>query len=210
MCFNIVDILHVSAHFSIIINNISNFSEFLTRIYYHGSCFSLTFFYFARIKIIYIKINFNSDIQNIQDECHIYKVIICINYILILHYHQHINKFGVKKYDKFSKKSIIILDKNKNVLNWSKVTVKTFKLLQFVFALLNFVRPYHKRLGFHKKVLVTLYNAVFNINNNKKCFLNSKTAYWNDFWRIMWHRSLELLKIQLCITGIKCFLKYIK
>jgi len=33
--------------------------------------------------------------------------------------------------------------------------------------------------------------AVFNIKNNKKCFLSSKSAYSNDLWRIMWHWKLE-------------------
>ncbi len=33
--------------------------------------------------------------------------------------------------------------------------------------------------------------AVFNIDNNKKCFLSSKSAYLNDFWRIMWHWRLD-------------------
>ncbi len=32
---------------------------------------------------------------------------------------------------------------------------------------------------------------IFNINNNKKCFLNTKIAYKNDFCRIMWHWRLE-------------------
>jgi len=31
--------------------------------------------------------------------------------------------------------------------------------------------------------------AVFNIA--KKCFLSSKSAYYNYFWRIMWHWRLE-------------------
>ncbi len=28
---------------------------------------------------------------------------------------------------------------------------------------------------------------VFNIDNNKTCFLSSKSAYYYDFWWIMWH-----------------------
>jgi len=27
----------------------------------------------------------------------------------------------------------------------------------------------------------------FNAVNNKNCFLSSKSAYSNDFWRITWH-----------------------
>ncbi len=33
--------------------------------------------------------------------------------------------------------------------------------------------------------------AVFNIDNNKKWFLNSKLAYENDFWKTMWCWRLE-------------------
>ncbi len=29
------------------------------------------------------------------------------------------------------------------------------------------------------------------IYNNKKRFLNTKSAYYNDFWMIMWHLRLE-------------------
>ncbi len=32
--------------------------------------------------------------------------------------------------------------------------------------------------------------TVFNTDDddNKKCLLHSKSAYYNDFWKIMWHR----------------------
>ncbi len=50
------------------------------------------------------------------------------------------------------------------------------------------------------------YNC-FNIDNNNKCFLSSKLAYYNDFWRIMWKAEK---KIQLGITGINYILKYFK
>lgn len=99
MCFNIVDILHVSAHFSIIINNIFQLFRISNKNLLSGELYHLDIFYFAQMKIIYIKINFNSDIQNmliVQDEYHIYKAIICMNYIFNVHY-QHIKKFGVKK-----------------------------------------------------------------------------------------------------------------
>jgi len=33
--------------------------------------------------------------------------------------------------------------------------------------------------------------TVFNCNNDKKCFLSTKSEYQNDFWRIMWHSRLE-------------------
>jgi len=29
--------------------------------------------------------------------------------------------------------------------------------------------------------------TVFNIDNNDKCYLSTKSAYSKDFWRIMWH-----------------------
>jgi len=35
---------------------------------------------------------------------------------------------------------------------------------------------------------------VFNIDNDQKCFLSIKliaSAYYLDFWRIMWHWKLE-------------------
>ncbi len=39
---------------------------------------------------------------------------------------------------------------------------------------------------------IYLFTSVFNIDNNKKCFLSRKSAYYNDFWRIMWHWRLVL------------------
>jgi len=35
----------------------------------------------------------------------------------------------------------------------------------------------------------------FNTDNKHECLLSSKSSYYNDFWRIMWH--WRLLKIQL-------------
>ncbi len=37
--------------------------------------------------------------------------------------------------------------------------------------------------GFHTNIKQ---HNIFSIDNNKKCFLISKSAYY-DFWRIMWH-----------------------
>jgi len=31
----------------------------------------------------------------------------------------------------------------------------------------------------------------FNIDDNRKCLLSIKSAYNNDFWRIMWHCNDE-------------------
>jgi len=37
-----------------------------------------------------------------------------------------------------------------------------------------------------------MYHGVHkNIGNNKKCYLSTKPAYYSDFWKIMWHWSLE-------------------
>ncbi len=36
----------------------------------------------------------------------------------------------------------------------------------------------------------------FNIDdNNMKCFLSSKSAYYNDFWRIMWHLKTGVMML---------------
>ncbi len=40
--------------------------------------------------------------------------------------------------------------------------------------------------GFHK-------NIKQQTNNNKKYFLSIQSAYYNDFWRIMWHWRLTVL-----------------
>jgi len=34
-------------------------------------------------------------------------------------------------------------------------------------------------------------NLFFNIDNRNTFSLSSKSAYYNNFWRIMWHWSLE-------------------
>ncbi len=52
---------------------------------------------------------------------------------------------------------------SKCVLNWSKVTVKTFFILMFYF-----------KWKFTKILSST---TVFNIDNNNACFLSSKSAY---------------------------------
>jgi len=41
--------------------------------------------------------------------------------------------------------------------------------------------------GFHKHLII----PVFNFDSKNKCYLSSKSAYFNDFWRIMWHWRLE-------------------
>jgi len=50
---------------------------------------------------------------------------------------------------------------------------------------------------FNKKSCITVYTKknikqhFFNIGNTNKCFLDTKSSYQNDFWRIMWHWRLE-------------------
>ncbi len=41
--------------------------------------------------------------------------------------------------------------------------------------------------GFQKKKAAT----VFNILNIKECILSTISSYWTNFWRILWHSSLE-------------------
>jgi len=47
----------------------------------------------------------------------------------------------------------------------------------------NSEKKYH---SFHK--FITQLNCY---DNNQKCFLSTKSAYQNGFWRIMWHSRLE-------------------
>ncbi len=75
----------------------------------------------------------------------------------------------------------------KDALNRSKVTVNAFIILQNIYIsnkccsielsihlwILN-NKIHH---GFHKNI------NVFNIDNNQKCFLSSKSEYYYDFWR---------------------------
>jgi len=41
---------------------------------------------------------------------------------------------------------------------------------------------------------ITSVPIVFNIDNNNKSFLSCKSTYHNDFWRIMWHWRVMMLK----------------
>ncbi len=58
--------------------------------------------------------------------------------------------------------------------------------------------------------------TVFNIDNNEKCFLSSKSAYYNDFWRIMRHWNffvnnnifINVSNDECCVP--KCKLKLLK
>ncbi len=37
---------------------------------------------------------------------------------------------------------------------------------------------------FHKNIKQQ--KQFYNINNNQKCVFSTKSAYYHDFWRIMW------------------------
>ncbi len=59
-----------------------------------------------------------------------------------------------------------------------------------------------------QKIIIS--TIFFNMGNNKKCFLSSKSAHYNDFWRIMWHWRLEYCCWNSAlITEINYILKYI-
>ncbi len=74
-----------------------------------------------------------------------------------------------------------------DAFNWSKVMVKRFIMLQVILfqigaVVLNFlfIKESWKILLNHKILRST---TVFNIDNNQKCFLSSKSVYYYDFWR---------------------------
>jgi len=53
------------------------------------------------------------------------------------------------------------------------------------FQLSNPRRILKKSITFYTKISSS--TTVFNFDNDTKCFLSTKSAYYNDFWRIMWH-----------------------
>ncbi len=59
--------------------------------------------------------------------------------------------------------------------------IKLCFFINFLFVKESWKKNYH---SFRSTI-------VFNINNKKKCFLSRKLAYYNDFWRIVWHWRLE-------------------
>ncbi len=65
---------------------------------------------------------------------------------------------------------------SKKALNSSKLTVKTFKMLQNISILNLSKNPEKKRVSQKTKQ-----HKCADIDNNKKCFLSSKSAYENDF-----------------------------
>jgi len=71
------------------------------------------------------------------------------------------------------------------------VTVKrhyvTRKIFQINVVLSTFYSSKNpeKSITFYTKISSS--TTVFNFDNDTKCFLSTKSAYYNDFWRIMWH-----------------------
>ncbi len=66
----------------------------------------------------------------------------------------------------------------------------------------------NKCIMFFTKILSS--TTVFNVDNNKKCFLSSKSAYYNDFCRNMWHWSNGCWNFSCINPGINYIFKYIK
>ncbi len=71
----------------------------------------------------------------------------------------------------FLKKLIFVF--SKDALNWSSDNL--YKRIPFLF--------YNPKtcIMFFTKIFSS--TTVFNIDNNQKCFLSSKSSYYNDFWR---------------------------
>ncbi len=74
-------------------------------------------------------------------------------------------------------KLILIFSKDNKGLNWWKVTVKSFIMLEKISVNSNKCCPFE--LSIHQRILKNTFSGttVFNIDNNQKCFLSSKSAY---------------------------------
>ncbi len=83
--------------------------------------------------------------------------------------------------------------------NFLKVTVKTLLMLQNISSsnkCCSIVNTQVFQDWFHNP------GTAFNNSNNDKCFLSTKSAYTNDFWRIIRHWRLAAKKFSLVIKGI--------
>ncbi len=106
----------------------------------------------------------------------------------------------------------LILLFSKDTLNLSNVTLKTYNMLQKI-SISNkcclFVRSIYQRILKKESVSTKLLSStiVFNIDNNKKCFLSTKLKYQNEFWRIMWHWGLEKWMLKFCISFASHYFK---
>ncbi len=101
-----------------------------------------------------------------------------------------------------------------DLLHSSKVTVKTFIMLQKRDKCCSFELSVHQRILKIKGITVfTKIWTVFNIDNNQKCFLSSKSAYYYDFWRSCdtedWSNDAEntalITEINYILTDINFF-----
>ncbi len=85
--------------------------------------------------------------------------------------------FGVTEFMNYCTLFKIIL-LSKDAFNWSKETVKAFIIVQKIILQIKvalfflFVKTidFHKNVEFNKLI-------IFDIDNNKKCFLSSKSAF---------------------------------
>ncbi len=79
----------------------------------------------------------------------------------------------------------------KDALNWPKVTAKAFIMLlkisisdkcySFELSIHLWILKKNQCITVSTKICIS--TTVFNIDNNQKCFLSSKSAYYYDFWR---------------------------
>ncbi len=79
---------------------------------------------------------------------------------------------------------------SKDVIHWSINLLQKFKLFCFVcLCFFSFIKESWKKC-------ITVYTKMLSSTtvyyHSYKCFLSSKSAYYNDFWRNLWHWSLEI------------------
>ncbi len=92
---------------------------------------------------------------------------------------------------------------SKDTLNWSTVTVKTFKMLQKVSiptaVILNviFIKESLKTEPISTKILHSTTFLTLIIMRN--VLLSRKSAYQNQFWKVMWHWKLWKLCVYIYI-----------
>ncbi len=82
----------------------------------------------------------------------------------------------------FLKKSILLF--SKNTLNWSKVTSIISQKVSIWYKLSSFDISIHQRILKNSVTVSTKLlssTMVFNNDNNKKSFLNTKSVHYNDF-----------------------------
>jgi len=98
---------------------------------------------------------------------------------------QPFTSLGLVRFKKYT-----LLHQINTLLNWSKATVKTFIIIWQKISISNkcvwtFYSSKNLKNVSQFTQIISQHNF-FDIDN-KKCFLSTKLAYYNDFWRIMWH-----------------------